>query len=481
VKKATGGLVVAALLLAGCSLDFLRGLTGAGGALVAPGNLPLDSQGTPAPAATATAQPAGTDAGQIPAAKGTPTPTPRPTPTPINPAVLSSHVYGIVLSPEGKAAINAKVTAYLTNSQPLVSDNAASLISDGASNLISDGGSKYRILAISATTDEAGQFLIQLAATGSYNVEAVLSDELKAWKKSVDFPVPAVVDAGTLLASRTGRIRGRIKPKDPNATNLAGTQVFVPGSSYVAVTDAEGNYEIPNVAPGVFVVAAYNPNLGLGKTEPQQAPVEVKSEQVASAPEVVVIPLEPAITAIRIASASESTDNAAPGTAIDLVGKDFGFARGAKFEVQFAGATASVAATKAQRLSDELIRVQVPVGAQNGDIVVVTGGGRSAGKPIRILKAFTLTKASETIVTALPFDLRYYVQARDTADADVAEETFGLEIRKHRPNIAWSTDSALIRISPAGVVTVLGAGTAVVTGTAGSLPPRSITLTIQAI
>ncbi|MBM3274602.1 MAG: hypothetical protein FJZ00_05595, partial [Candidatus Sericytochromatia bacterium] len=242
-----------------------------------------------------------------------------------------------------------------------------------------------------------------------------------------------------------------------------------------------GNYEIPNVAAGDFEVAAYNPDLGLGKTAPQQAPVVVKPEQVASAPEVVVIPLEPAITAIRIASASEATDNAAPGTELDLAGKDFGFARGARFEVLFAGASGSVAASKAQRLSDELIRVQVPAGAQNGDLVVATGGGRSTGKAIRILKSFTLTRASETIVTALPFDLRFYVQAKDTADADVAEDTFGLEIRKHRPNIVWSTDSALIKISPAGVVTVLGPGTAVVTGKVGSLPPRSITLTIQAI
>ncbi|AWB68211.1 hypothetical protein C2869_18125 [Saccharobesus litoralis] len=93
------------------------------------------------------------------------------------------------------------------------------------------------------TTDSSGQFALDLPE-GTYNIEAQGGSTLKAMAKAV----VAASSTTTLdfVLTATGSVFGNTGDEKP------GYFVFIPGTSYMAVPDEDGNYEITNVPIGNY-------------------------------------------------------------------------------------------------------------------------------------------------------------------------------------------------------------------------------------
>ena len=132
----------------------------------------------------------------------------------------------------------------------------------------------------SAITDRYGAYLLDSMAAGAYRIEAEYDDSaLVALLPSVaadsityrydtdsllvlldsSFEIPAAyVRTDTMYAP--GQIAGSVTL---DAADLSGTQIYVPGTSYSAWTDAAGAFTISSVPPGIYQVtvarAGYTP------------------------------------------------------------------------------------------------------------------------------------------------------------------------------------------------------------------------------
>ncbi len=156
-------------------------------------------------------------------------------------------ITGRIVDGTGAPVSGVKVTAYLTILTPLAGNNGSGLIGNAGAGLTSadpyrvqaEGGQKG---AFSATTDASGRFAITPDKDGAYNVEAVESETSKAWKASVQASLASSVPAGDLRLMPTGHISGVVRASQASVTDFTGTQVYIPGSSYVAITTAGGAY-----------------------------------------------------------------------------------------------------------------------------------------------------------------------------------------------------------------------------------------------
>ncbi|MBM3271344.1 MAG: SUMF1/EgtB/PvdO family nonheme iron enzyme, partial [Candidatus Sericytochromatia bacterium] len=424
-------------------------------------------------------------------------------------------VFGTVVDAQGKRAGNVTVTAFLASSTPL--NNASPLLGNAGSGLVGNGGSGLagnsggsltnpgasltspegagtglRFLAersISATarrlaagievkTDAAGRFALTPSQAGVYNVEAVESAKSKAWKAAVTYSGPgSPAEVGKLGLAPTGQISGKVKSTIPTVTDFSNTSVYIPGSGYIAITRSDGTYTIPDVPAGSFDLAAFNNELGDGKLPDQDNPglVRVVSGETTSAAPLLLKTTPPEITSITRAESLEITDNGAPGTAIDIHGRFFGFNRGVRFEVRFAAETG----LQPDRLAEDLIRVKVPGAALNGNLQVFVGGLQSTNvKAFRVMKTLTTKKQSLSLAAGAEHDFGADVAATDTKGDPIVEIVENAVTKLARPNITWLVDSNKGFVSERGVFKALAAGTVVVSGRAGDLPGFTIPVTI---
>jgi sugar lactone lactonase YvrE len=383
---------------------------------------------------------------------------------------LRGPLYGRVVAGDGRPVAGAAVRAFLNNTTPLVGGSGGAL----------NNTTPYRsaaALALAAgldtTSDSQGRFRLVPDQEGDYNVEAVQSEASKAWRARVAVRRGSEQNAGTLTVAPVGQIAGKVRASDPAVTNFSNTFVYIPGSSYLAVTRADGSYTIAGVPAGEFDLGAYNQDLGDGRLPDDANPgaIKVRPNETTTAPAITIRTVPPQLTAIRRARTEDVTDNGAPGQEIDLAGKFFGQNRGAKFEVRFSGATA----TTANRLSEELIRVKVPPGAQNGETIVVVGGMLSGPLNFRAMRAFRLRQATLALAADQEFDLAGLADATDSAAVPIVGDGAG----KHPPNVDWSVDSDRGSILRGSVLRALTAGTVTVTARAGDLPPATLAVEIS--
>ncbi|MBM3274552.1 MAG: hypothetical protein FJZ00_05340 [Candidatus Sericytochromatia bacterium] len=352
-------------------------------------------------------------------------------------------VKGVVLGLDGRPAPGVKVSAYDTVASGLISNNSGSL-SQGAA-LVGNNAASYRAArfrrilaqpALAVTTDASGSFRFVTEGTRSLNVEAVLSDTVKALK----FDLSAQAGAVTLQLAYTGAISGQVTSTDKGVTDFLGTQVFVPGTGYLALTDAGGRFEISGVPPGTFILAAISADLGRGFANG----ITVESKKTASAPSLVLSTVSPVLDSVAPVSA-------APGQTIRLIGRNFGVSAGKRPEISFNGL-----AVTAGDATDTGLAAQVPNGAVSGSIIVKVGSVASNPLPFAVAAALRLP-AADTLMQGLT--RRYLLDAADGTGKAVPG-LIGI----------WSTtDAAVAAVSATGEVSALRPGKAAVSVAAGTL------------
>ncbi|MFC1617272.1 carboxypeptidase regulatory-like domain-containing protein [Candidatus Margulisiibacteriota bacterium] len=118
------------------------------------------------------------------------------------------------------------------------------------------GNLKFRTAANNlvtyTTADSDGSFAFENLVSGNYYLVAINSAGLMAQSQNLELTVNADLNVGTLILKTTGSIEGNITFQDKLQHN--GIEVYLPGTSYVAMTDASGNYQISEVPEGSYLV-----------------------------------------------------------------------------------------------------------------------------------------------------------------------------------------------------------------------------------
>lgn len=375
----------------------------------------------------------------------------------------SSGLTGVILDLAGHPAANVAVSVRLITdggsglvsdaASSVVSNNGGALVGNNSSNLIGavkipalpggQAGLAPRALlaatpapspaTLQTSTDASGHFHVDVPSGQTLVVEAVQSDTVKAIRQVVASDTADV----TLQLAYTGAISGRVAlPDDPQVTDLTGIEVFIPGTSYLAKTDASGNYTIANVPPGVFNLHADRQGLGAG----EQDGVEVRSKTTTPVPSLALHLVVPTLTALSVA-------NGGAGLPVTLSGKSLGASAGASLQVTFGG----VVATDARATDDHTITCTVPAGAASGDVVAVVGG--AASNPLHFdviakLAIAALVPAQLTVGQQTQLSIAAY----DAKGAPIAS-----------PGVSWSADGTGLDVSASGLVRgkALGSGRAI--------------------
>lgn len=225
-----------------------------------------------------------------------------------------------------------------------------------------------------AKTDADGSFVLSDPPLGTVAVEAEGAAGAKALKTGVTVASGAQIALGTLTLRPTGTIRGRVTT--PEGGSLLGTDVFIPGTDYLARADAEGHYALTGVPEGTFALAAMRA---------RYRPRVLEGIQLAAGSELVAPVLELSLDAPVLKAISP--DHGGPGTIVRLSGENFGAGAQRVLQVSF-GDTLAVTV---RRLDDAVIEAVVPPGATSGDVVVRTDGVASEGRPFRVLSSVVVT------------------------------------------------------------------------------------------
>ena len=372
-----------------------------------------------------------------------PAPTETSVPDAVSPVTTPVQAYrGTVLGLDGLPAANVTVRGHL------ISNNGGGIISANGGSIISANGGSYRVLgesALEVQTDAEGRFTIQHPENQPLNLEAIAGPELKA----IRFNVAADADAVTLQLAPTGTITGKVTaPEAPGVTNFQGVDVYIPGTGYIAKTDASGAYTIPQVPVGSFTLAAEKAGLGSGSL----SGVAVESKKTTTAADLALAVNPPTI-------ASVSPPHAAPGTELTIKGTHFGHTSGAVLEVRIGGVDASAVT----RLDNETIKVTVPDSAGSDGIVVKVSQIASPVQAFRVLKSLTLSPDAGTLVAGN--EQRFTLTAKDTNDQVVAA-----------PLITWAARGGASVVD--GLVKAETVGTAEVEVSAGPKLKKAVALTI---
>jgi sugar lactone lactonase YvrE len=386
---------------------------------------------------------------------------------------LGVPLHGVVKDALGKPVADARVLVFpVTTSSPVTTTSPVTVTSPVTTTSpyrvsqntpvrihISDGKDTFKAAdgtsPFDLRTDKNGVFTLTTDKTGLFNVEAFTDDRLKAWKGGLRLEKGVSVDAGTLQLAATGTISGRVKTTSPLVTNLSEVTVYIPGSRYIAITDDAGGFTLAGVPAGSFDLRGFSTALGRGEVQ-----VTVDPDQKADAL-LTLSASPPELTRVALAGSANPIDHAAPGSELDIAGKDLGIDRGAAVQVAFSGA-APVAATA---VSASLLRVKVPADARSGVVKVLVGNIPSNALPFRILASLELGYDKLTIADGgACFAFGRTLRALDTDGKPVPE-----------PSVSWQTlagDGSMASsaaVSEQGVVTASAAMAFTVKVSAGSL------------
>lgn len=334
---------------------------------------------------------------------------------------------GRVLGMDGRPAADVLVRAHI------ISNNAGGLVSNNAAG--------YRVAAseLETRTDAQGRFQLAFAEGVGYNVEAVKASDVKA----IQLGVGGTSAGLQLQLAYTGSIRGRVTSDNPLVRDFEGTDVFIPGTSYVAKADAAGNFTLSSVAVGSFSLTATKAGLGRANLNG----VAVASREATQAGNLVMHVTTPSLSSI-------TPLNAGPNTQVTLEGEAFGATTGATFQVSMGGALVS----NLQRLDDRTISLSVPSGATTGDVVVTVAGIPSNAAHFTVLKSLAFSQVGRNVTLLTGVSRAYPITALDTAGNVVGA-----------PTIQWRTNSPRATVDADGVVTGQEPGDVSLSVTSGAI------------
>jgi len=148
----------------------------------------------------------------------------------------STETVGImakVLDTQGRPVADALVEAYL------------------------DGDSDAAAIALS---DDTGGVAIENIPTGTYRIEgSYRRNELVFLVTGVSFSYPSAdshLNIGVIIMKAPGSIRGQATA---GPGDNSGTMAYIPGTSYLAITDSAGRFTITGIAEGTYPVSVARP------------------------------------------------------------------------------------------------------------------------------------------------------------------------------------------------------------------------------
>jgi hypothetical protein len=107
----------------------------------------------------------------------------------------------------------------------------------------------------STVTDTRGRYVFDSIDPGVYNIEGRKvdgTDTLSAMHRRIRHDTLTITDVGRDTLKAPGKISGSV---DFNSSNKMGVTVFVPGTSFIAITDNSGAFCISYVPPDTYEVA----------------------------------------------------------------------------------------------------------------------------------------------------------------------------------------------------------------------------------
>ena len=142
----------------------------------------------------------------------------------------------------------------------LVSNHSGGLVSNHVGSLQAIQALSGATRCIQAEVGRAisgadGRFTLPLPP-GIYNLELV-SGDVKAWVPAVTVAVEGVLDCGERILRVPGKLTGRIATPPAATASLSGGEILVPGSPYLARTDATGRFELAGLPAGDFQVLVW--------------------------------------------------------------------------------------------------------------------------------------------------------------------------------------------------------------------------------
>ncbi|MDB5101376.1 MAG: pknD [Cyanobacteria bacterium RYN_339] len=370
--RTAGGALALALLVVGCTVNAPK-----------------------LPKATATATPA------VLATTG-PTAARSATPGPVASQPATSTAFGHVLGLDGRPAAGVQVRAYILSdaSAGVIANNGGNVIANNGGNVIANNGGGWHLLdtGLVALTDADGGFPELKDPQGRpVNLEAVQQDNVKA----ITFGIKPGAGGVTLQLAHTGTITGKVTAaKAGGVTNFLGVDVFVPGTSYLAKTDAAGAYTIANVPVGSFSLVASKTGLGSANANG----VKVSPDATVQAPDLDLSTVPPVITSLAPTAAG-------PGAEVTLTGDHFGATEGVTFTVSLGGGLA----INPRRVDDHTIVVKLPDAAASGALSVSVGGIESNAVHVDVFAALFLPPALRTLRAGAKLPL--VALAKDTTGA----------------------------------------------------------------
>lgn len=300
-----------------------------------------------------------------------------------------------------------------------------------------EGLSSEPVSAVSATTDAQGGFQLVAPPEGSVTVEARDHGQ-KAMRLGITVGKGARVELGTLSLLPTGRVSGRVTA--PAGTVLLGTDVFIPGTDYLAKTASDGSYLLQDLPVGTYQLAAV-------RTSFQPCVVDgvaVTSGGTTQAPDLELSLDSPVLTSLDPTSGG-------PGTVVTLRGTNFGESKHTILQVTFG----DTLATRVRRLSDTEIEATVPMGATSGGVVVRSNGIASALRAFSAIQSLILTPSSRALYPGATSS--FSLRALDERGEQVPD-----------PFVVWALrDPAIGTVSARGDLTALGRGVCEVTVRSG--------------
>lgn len=368
-------------------------------------------------------------------------------------ANVAHPIQGMVLGLDGKPAANVAVHGLISNNAAgLISNNAAGLIGNNSAALVGNNSAMYHTQAtdqLETRTDSHGNFVLGITSNEPLNVEAVLSDDAKALMVNVKGDGAAV----QLKLAPTGKISGKVKSAFASLTNLLGTDIFVPGTSYQAKADKDGNFTIDYVPTGTFELVGI-----LGRdVYGALSGITVAANQTTSAPDLVMGVDNPKVAQVAPLAA-------APGATVTLTGANFGISKGFRPEVKLNGVNAEVLTS-----SDTAITAKLPAGALSGQLYAVVNNLPSNATAFKVIKSLAvypsyLNPAKDSAPTgdtlASGRTRTYQVKAIDTADTLITVA----------PGLSWSSsDAAKATVAADGTVTAVAPGTVTLSAVSGGL------------
>lgn len=261
--------------------------------------------------------------------------------------------------------------------------------------------------ALVLRTDAEGRFSASDLPEGLYTIEAGRPAGDKALRTGVSIVHGQAVDIGALVLQAPGALTGRVQ----GSADLLGTDVFIPGTDYLAKADAEGRFTLTGVPAGSYDLAAMRP----GYVAAVLPAIQVAPGAITTVADLRLDRDAPVLTSLEPL-------NGGPGTEVTVRGLNLGASKHTVLKLTFDTEAGPLAAGILERLDDRTLRTVVPATARSGPVIVTSDGAVSNSLTFQVIERLMLSPRSVGLYPSeqATFSLTAYDAAGPVASPSVS-------------------------------------------------------------